>query len=246
MADVEGAVFIPVPVRRPREQVEEQLRNAILSGQVAINAKLPPETALSKEFGVSRTTIREALRSLSAQGLIAKVPGAGGGSFVRSVDHFSLGLVLREGIENLLQLGTIEISEASAVRTILEVPAAQLAAENRTDSDLVHLQSALDRLAKAPVDDPEIPTLDAEFHTRIALASGNRVLSCLVFALHRASEPVRHLDLTSDTAREGHRQHRALLTAIRDRDAQGAGAAMTTHLSYLRSHPREHVDRGTG
>jgi GntR family transcriptional regulator, transcriptional repressor for pyruvate dehydrogenase complex len=158
----------------------------------------------------------------------------------------SLGLVLREGIENLLQLGTIEISEASAVRTILEVPAAQLAAENRTDSDLVHLQSALDRLAKAPVDDPEIPTLDAEFHTRIALASGNRVLSCLVFALHRASEPVRHLDLTSDTAREGHRQHRALLTAIRDRDAQGAGAAMTTHLSYLRSHPREHVDRGTG
>jgi len=231
--------FSPVPVMRPREQVEEQLRAAILSGQLPIGAKLGSEAALAVEFSVSRTTVREALRSLATQGLINKVPGSGGGSFVRSVDHHSFGQVLREGIENLLQLGTIQRSEASAVRLLLEVPAVQLAAQNATPADIAALDRILERLKATPVDHPDIPLLDVEFHTTIARASRNRVLSSLVFALHRATEPVRHLELTKEVGRESHHQHSQIVDAIRAHDPEAARVALVTHLAYLDEHPRE-------
>ena len=61
-------------------------------------------------------------RSLASLGLISKVPGATGGSFVRSVNHEALGETLRESMDNILRLGTIEIREVSSVRLMLEVP----------------------------------------------------------------------------------------------------------------------------
>ena len=131
-----GVPFVAVPVRRLREQVEEQIREAIRSGQLAIGARLPSEIALANSFSVSRTTVREALRSLAARGLISKAPGSGGGSFVKSVDHWSLGHIVREGVEHLVQMGTIETAEASSVRKILEVPAVRMAAENASEGDL--------------------------------------------------------------------------------------------------------------
>jgi DNA-binding FadR family transcriptional regulator len=230
-------------VLRPREQVEEQIRQAILSGQLPIGSRLPSEATLAADFLVSRTTVREALRSLVSKGLITKVPGSGGGSFVRSVDHWSLGHVVREGIENLLQLGTIETHEASSVRQVLEVPAVRLAATHCNDVDLGLLDRIIDQLAATSVNDPEVATLDLQFHTTIALASGNRVLACLVFALHRASEPVRQLGLTPQVGRESHRQHLRIVDAIRRHDPQGAEAAMIDHLAYLEEHPKTATDR---
>lgn len=231
-------LFEAVPVQRLREQVEEQLRQAILSGQLQIGARLPSESELARDFSVSRTTVREALRSLASKGLITKVAGSGGGSFVRSVDHWSLGHMMREGIENLLQLGTIETTEVSAVRKILEVPAARLAAEHATETDLRLLERILDQLAASSVNDPEIPALDVQFHTTIALASGNRVLACLVFALHRATEPVRQLGLTREVGRSSHRQHVKIVASIRQGDPDAAAEAMIEHLSYLEVHPK--------
>lgn len=232
------APFAPVPVLRPREQVEEQIRQAILSGQLAIGSKLPSEAALAAEFSVSRTTVREALRSLATSGLISKVPGSGGGSFVRSVDHWSLGRVVLEGMRNLLQLGTIEAAEASDVRYMLEVPAARLAAENRTDSDLRILERIVSQLAATSHEDPDVAAMDTQFHTTIALTSRNRVLACLIYALHTVSEPVRNLSLTAEVGRESHRQHRHLLDAIKDRDPDAAEAAMIEHVAYLKKHPK--------
>src|ERR1700689_745140 len=86
-----GAAFAPIPVLRPREQVEEQIRAAILSGLLDVGSKLPSEAVLANQFSVSRTTVREALRSLATKSLIEKIPGPAGGTFVRKVDHWSLG-----------------------------------------------------------------------------------------------------------------------------------------------------------
>jgi GntR family transcriptional repressor for pyruvate dehydrogenase complex len=230
--------FAPVPVLRPREQVEKQLQHAILSGQLAVGSKLPSEAALAAEFSVSRTTVREALRSLATSGLISKVPGSGGGSFVRNVDHWSLGRVVLEGMTNLLQLGTIEAGEASDVRYMLEVPAARLAAENRTEADIRVLERILTQLASTSHEDPDVAAMDTQFHTTVALTSRNRVLACLIYALHTVSEPVRHLSLTEEVGRESHRQHRHLLDAIKDRDPDAAEAAMVNHVAYLKLHPK--------
>jgi GntR family transcriptional regulator, transcriptional repressor for pyruvate dehydrogenase complex len=150
--------------------------------------------------------------------------------------------VLREGIENLLQLGTIETHEADGVRQILESPSARLAAMNRTEADIAKLVEIVDREAAASVDDPEVPDLDVQFHSGIAQASGNRVLWCLIFALHRASEPVTRLDLSPEVGKDTVRQHREIVKAIRDKDADAAERAIVTHLAYLRAHERDALE----
>jgi DNA-binding FadR family transcriptional regulator len=230
--------FAPKPVQRPRQQVEDQLRQAILSGALGIGKKLPPEAALAIEFGVSRTTVREALRSLASDGLIEKIPGAGGGSFVRSVDHHSLGSELSEDLENLLRLGSIEFAEVAAVRRMLEVPAAREAAQRRSDAEMAELEDILAEGKALEVSDPRVAELDARFHATIAHASGNRVLSAFVYALHEVTEPVHHLDLNPETGKQAFRQHQALVRAIKRQDPAAAESAMVAHLRYLEAHSR--------
>src|ERR671910_3022812 len=94
-------------VTRPRDQVEQQLREAILEGHFAQGDKLPPETELANQFGVSRPTVREALGALVSAGLIRKVPGVAGGSFVNTVNPHSLSKMLSESMDTILRLGAL-------------------------------------------------------------------------------------------------------------------------------------------
>jgi GntR family transcriptional repressor for pyruvate dehydrogenase complex len=222
--------FQPNRVRRPREQVEEQLREAILSGAFKQGEKLPTETALAREFSVSRTTLREALRSLAASGLISKVPGVAGGSFVRSVDHRGLESVLGESLSNVLRLGSVTRDELQQMRQLLELPAAALAAEHRDEQDLERFEQVLDREERAGAEDPAMADVDISFHSAVAEASGNRVLASVVAALHRAMRP----GAQPGAARETAAQHRAVVDAIRAGDPAAAATAMAVHLNYVR------------
>jgi GntR family transcriptional repressor for pyruvate dehydrogenase complex len=227
--------FKPSPVRRAREQVETQLREAILSGTFRRGDKLPSEVELAESFSVSRTTVREALRALASEGLISKVPGATGGSFVQVVDHQSLGVLLGESLENTLRFGSIDHEEVAHVRRLLEIPSARLAATNRTDRDLELLNYILARQKGLTVESPEVPNLDVNFHTAIAEASRNRVLSSFVSALHRVTQPVLFLDLSPEVGKATVVQHAAIVHAIADGKAEDAAQAMEEHLDYLDS-----------
>lgn len=231
-----SARVIGQKVLRPREQVEETIRIAILSGEFKTGDPLPPEAEVARQFGVSRTTVREALRSLTTQRLIYKVPGSKGGNFVQLIDHNSLGSALIDSLHNLLTLGSIKFTEVAEVRQYLEVPAVRLAAARRTDEDLQRLRGIVSRQKTASVDDPEVPKLDELFHSLIAEASGNRVLASLVSALHHETEPVHHLDLSPDVGRATVRQHKAIVDAIAARDADAGQDAIIEHLTYLREH----------
>lgn len=231
-----GVPQIGRKILRPREQVEQRIRSAILTGQLQSGERLPSEAELARQFDVSRNTVREALQSLVTQNLISKLPGAGGGSFVRSVDHQSLGHVLSESMESLLSLGRIQFEEVALVRQHLEVPAARLAAEYRTEDDLALLRGIITKQKSISVEDPSVPELDAEFHTAIADASRNRVLASFVAALHRQTEPVRYLELSPEVGQTTVRQHQRIVTAITKRDANAAQLAIVEHLSYLRRH----------
>ncbi|GGJ72439.1 FadR/GntR family transcriptional regulator [Streptomyces brasiliensis] len=230
-------------VLRPREQVEETIRAAILSGELKSGEMLPPEAELARQFNVSRTTLREALRVLSSQHLINKVPGARGGNFVQSIDYHSLGDVMMESVDNLLALGSIEFDEVAEVRQQLEVPAVRLAAANRTDEHVQQLTAIVERQKTASVDDPEIPELDRQFHTLIARASGNRVLASFVAALHHATEPVHYLDLSPSVGRETVKQHQQIVRAIQRQDPDAGETAVVKHLTYLRRHITAHRTR---
>ena len=225
--------FKPQPVTRAREQVETQIREAILSGTFKRGEKLPSEAELAENFAVSRTTVREALRSLAAAGLIFKVPGASGGSFVQVIDYRSLGGVLGESIVNTLRLGTVEYDEVAQVRRLLELPSAKLAAMNHTEEDIETLRSVVDRQKEITVDHPEVPRLDINFHSAIGDASGNRVLASFVTALHHATRPVLAKHLDAKAGRDTVRQHAAIVEAISEGDAEAAAGAMEEHLNYL-------------
>lgn len=223
-------------VLRPRQQVEERIRTAILSGELRSGQRLPSEAELARQFDVSRNTVREALRSLAAQNLITKSPGAGGGSFVRSIDHQSLRTVVSESMHNLLMLGSIDFEEVALVRQHLEVPAVRLAAVQHTAEDIEQLRTIVARQRTISIDDPEVPLLDAQFHTAIARASRNRVLTSLVAALHAETEPVRYLDLSTEVGHKTVRQHQRIVKAIEARDADAGEKAIIEHLTYLRTH----------
>ena len=137
-----------MPVRRVRkayEQVADQLRELIVSGELARGERLPNENTLAHEFGVSRATVREALRLLAAQNLIRTAKGAGGGSYVTlpSVDHISE--FLHASINLLTEAQDVTLEEFLEARELLEVPAARLAAERRSSHDLDLLREAIPR-----------------------------------------------------------------------------------------------------
>src|SRR3954471_9596769 len=125
--------FVAKQVTRPRAQVEQQLREAILAGHFSPGDKLPPETQLAEQLGVSRPTVREALGSLVTSGLIRKIPGVTGGSFVNTVTPDSLSQMLSESMDTIVRIGALSIDEITEVRRVLEIPAAQWAARNRSD-----------------------------------------------------------------------------------------------------------------
>lgn len=222
-------------VQRPRQQVEQQIRAAIITKQLAEGDRLPSEGELAEQFGVSRSTVREALRSLASIGLITKTPGARGGSFVRRMDVDTFGELLSEQMDLFVNLGNASPDDVVSVRAYLEIPAARLAALQRTDSDIDRLRRIVGIQKRTSVDDPEVPKLDVNFHSAIAAASGNRVLSAFVLALHSVSQPVRHIRLSPDVGQATVAQHVAVVHAIEDGDPDAAETAIREHLDYLGS-----------
>src|SRR3954467_342968 len=198
------------PVNRPRQQVEAQLRAAITTGQLAQGEKLPSEAVLAEMFGVSRATIREALRSLVTGGLISKTPGATGGSFVRRMGPEELAERFEESMQVMLAVGTADHADVVAVRTMLEVPAARLAAVHARPEDVAQLLDVVHAEREASVGEPSVPLLDVQFHTSIARASRNAILTALVGAFHGVTQPVREMTLSEDDGRRTVHQHRAI------------------------------------
>jgi DNA-binding FadR family transcriptional regulator len=231
-------MFEPQPVQRPREQVESQLRKAILDGAFTQGDKLPSEVELANQFGVSRTTIREALRSLATGGLIRKLPGATGGSFVMTIDHRALGGQIRDSVQTILRLGTVTMDELLKVRRFLEIPSAELAAASRTDEQLARLKSLVDEVKQLPLGDDNVETLDVSFHSLIAEATQNRLLSAFIGALHEVTHPVRYVEFSDEAGRQTVLQHIGIVKAIEAKDPDTAGQAMEEHLDYLEGLPR--------
>ena len=226
-------------ILRPRAQVEHQMREAILRGDFCQGDKLPPETELAQQFGVSRPTVREALGSLVAGGLIRKIPGVAGGSFVMSVTPDSLSSMLSESMDTIVRLGSLDIDELTSMRRVLEVPAASWAALNRQDQQVSALHDIVERQKSTTIDDPDVVVFDRDFHVTVAHASGNRLLAAFIAAIHQATLPARFLCVTPEVGRATVKQHIAILKAIDTGSARDAAEAMDEHLEYVLQYSTE-------
>jgi GntR family transcriptional regulator, transcriptional repressor for pyruvate dehydrogenase complex len=227
-----GKAFRARQVKRPRAQVEEQLKRAILHGRFKQGERLPPETELAHQFGISRPTLREALGSLAKAGLIRKVPGVSGGNFVNSVTPDSLSEMLSDSMSTILRLGSLDVDEVNEVLRLLELPATRWAAENSTPADIVDLRRVIEQQPTG-THDQTVVVNDLLFHAAIGRVSRNRLLAALLSAVHDVAHWAQYLGTTGEAVREMIEQHASILAAIEDGDADDAASLMARHLDFV-------------
>ncbi len=169
-------------LRTPAYQLlADDLRSQITSGQLRPGERLPTEPELCARSGVSRSTVREALRLLSSQRLIVTTRGVTGGSYVAQPSPAALAENLASGMSLLLSTTPVGLADLMEARELLEVPAVGLAARRRTDADLASLAQAL----FDPVDDlPSKVAAHRAFHVALAAATGNPLYELVVRPLY--------------------------------------------------------------
>lgn len=210
------------------EQATSHLRAQITEGHWPVGTKIPGETTLARTLGVGRSTVREAVRTLAALGLLQSRQGAG--VFVIA-DHAAEDWPAR--------LRRAAVTDVYEVRMLIEVQAARLAAERRTDEDLIALDAALTaRLAAGTGPDAGFVDADIALHRTVVAAAHNPVLTDLFSefapALRQALiDLVDLLGLRRADPDHGHAQHRALVTAVVAGDAESAGRAAQAELEHI-------------
>jgi GntR family transcriptional repressor for pyruvate dehydrogenase complex len=233
-ARTSGSSALTVKRIRPAyEQVADQLRELVLSGRVSPGDRLPIEGDLSAEFGVSRSTIREAIRLLSSQSLVHTLRGPAGGTFVSAADTASLRDYLETSIGLLSSDDNITVAHLLEVRESLEIPAARLSAARRTDEDLALLHEAVEG-ERGQAGRGQRFAQNQQFHVRLLAASKNPLLAAVaepVFRVIQARFLKEEGDLFFDQV---HDEHALLLGYIERGDEEGAAQAMKAHLAALR------------
>ena len=211
-----------------------RLREQILEGVLEEGLRLPKETVLAEDFGVSRATIREALRLLTAQNLIRTAKGAGGGSYVTLPSVNGVSEYVQSSISLLADADDVTLEELLEARELLEVPAARLAAERRTDEELERLRDAI------PDEPLRLGTqrqfvYNQDFHLAVIDGCRNALLAIAaqpVFAVLQRN--LARSKLGARFHRTINEHHRAIAAAIEAGDADAAGGEMYDHLEYLR------------
>jgi len=227
--------FAPVSDRKLLSKVvEAAIEEAIRSRKLSPGTRLPSERELCLQFNVSRTSLREALRMLSARGLLSISKGKG--IFVRSPSAETvtdpLSLFLR------LQSPRHYVLDVVHARQIIEPPIAASAAVHHTDADASRLRKDLQDLIDNDGNYETLSKLDMDFHLDIARASENPLIPLLLEPIHRLMPQIKSsvYATVSDAKQSAVEWHSRVLDAILARDPQRAQEAMLTHLKIAEEH----------
>ena len=226
--------FVPAQRVRSFDHIVDQIREAISSGGIAPGERLPSERDLGVAFGVSRTTLREALRALEAQGVIEIRTGSRGGAFVAEPSSELVAAALGA----LLRFRSATARELAEFREPFEAENAGWAAR-RADpaalAELEHIVGDVDARARdKSVPWAEVAALEVKFHDAVARATGNSVraaiMSAILEALERAFRAVP-VPSGSPLRLELVPELRTIVAAIHAGDAEAAGDAMRAHVA---------------
>ena len=202
------------------DAVLAHLRDTIERGEYAVGGKLPSEAVLSRDFAVSRSVVREALRGLQALGLT--VSRTGKGTFVVSSQP-----------ADSPRFGTYSARDLVEVRRHVEVPVAGYAAARHTPDDLDRLWQLIDRM-DVETDPTTWVALDSLFHIAVAQASGNpaflKVIEEIREALAQQSSLLTQIGNRRD---QSNAEHRRIVAAIAEKATVAATEAMTAHLANI-------------
>lgn len=211
------------------DEAIEKIKGMIVSGALRPGDRLPRESELASDLGLSRNSLREAVRALSLIRILDVRQGDG--TYVTSLDP----QLLLEALSFVVDFHRDDtVLEFLAVRRILEPAATSMASARITEAELDVLDAQLDALGERPSVE-QLVAADLEFHRGIVQSSGNSVLCSLLDGLSGPTTRARiwrgltQEDAVSRTLHE----HRAILAALRDRDAEAARSWATVHIASV-------------
>ncbi len=212
--------------KKVHEIVADRLRQQILLGTLAPNDRLPPEDELTQEFGIARTTLREALRVLESQGLLRIQRGRGGGPVVTHPD-------LRPASSSLavsLQLQGVTLGDVAEANSVIEPRLAGRLAANHSEADLVELSAAVEvaALAAKRKDAMAFGPAAARVHETLVERAGNTTLATLSMVLRDLTQSFyagMSKPATPALMNRAVKSYRRLIELIEDGDEEAA----TTH-----------------
>ncbi|MGQ1797906.1 FadR/GntR family transcriptional regulator [Kocuria oceani] len=227
--------FSPRPLSRKDAsgQIAAQLRAAIVSGIWSPGDRVPTEVDLAETFEVSRSTAREALKLLSAMGLVASMRGAAGGTYVVIPDAEAVAAQLSDAMRLWYRAGDVTVQNVDEARGVLEEFSVVMAARRRSEEDLEAIHDPVLASADDTIDMEAWLALDLQFHTAITRAARNPILELAMTSVHLI-RPVTNQVFVHLLDRERVRhQHEQIYRAIAAQDPDQARAAFHAHIDYL-------------
>lgn len=221
-------LFSPVTVGRTSQLIADQIRNLVREGRLKAGDRLPSERYLCERFGVSRVTVREALRVLETNGLVQIRVGARGGAIVSHPSSEALS----QGLADLLTLSPLTAAEVTEARMVFELGIIPLIVERATDEDLDTLRELVAQGQRALESGDYQMDMSAAFHVRLAAATHNGAVEMLVHSFHGPLlMSLKEAQVAAPLM--GHRgteEHAEIVEAIAARDVDRARQTMRTHL----------------
>jgi GntR family transcriptional repressor for pyruvate dehydrogenase complex len=223
--------YKPLKSQRLYQQLADDIKTQIVHGELESGNKLPNERELSEKFGVSRTVVREAMKSLAQEGLIEIQPGRGTYVVYQTMD------AVKRSLGNLAMFDKEQHWEDLVqVREMFEPGIAFLAALNAKPEDVLTLTEAVDTMENALENADVYIAADNKFHNSLASATGNKLISSLLDPIIGLLIEQRRFVFKSKYGgpRAGQVFHKKILKAIKEQDAVAAQQAMTDHLKQVR------------
>jgi GntR family transcriptional regulator, transcriptional repressor for pyruvate dehydrogenase complex len=222
-----SGLFAPVAVARASSSIADQIRQAIVTGKLEQGERLPPERELAEQFGVSRVTVRDALRALEAMGLIDVRVGARGGAFVT----IPSGAIVGQTMSDMMMMAAISPEDIVEARLVVELGIVTLACARATDDDLERMHSLSERAAGALRAKTYTRELSWDFHALLAQAAHNGAIDGLAqsFRSSLSLHPIRTREGAAAFARTVE-EHNRILAALKRRDGATARREMAHHL----------------
>lgn len=216
-------------------QIADQIQQAIMDGRLKVDDRLPTEEELAAQYGVSRPTVREALKRLAARHLIRSRRGPTGGTFVTGPSPEELAQSLGTSVTLLVATNGVTLEEMASARLEMEAVCCRLAAQGRTEEHLAGMHEELKLQRAAAISDQDFCASDVRFHRLVVDAAGNALLRFLMNALVEALMPVSNMIIFRVRDRKAIvAHHERMLAALEARDAEGAVAALGGLVHYIR------------
>lgn len=225
----------PAPPRAPKayEVVLAWVDDRILDGRLAVGDTLPAERELARILEVGRAAVREAVRTLEAQGVVRSAVGAGdaGGTIITAVPSGALGRLLRLHVA----LANFPLPDVLEVRVSLETLSVRLAATNATPEDLAAIRDLLAMMADPDIDRVTFNDCDTAFHVALASAAGNHLARDFTAAIRESMrlpilDAFRTVGTWEDVVGKLRADHRAIYEAVAAGDGDAASAITEEHI----------------